>query len=312
MALRVFSASQRRSSEAGMVLVAVALALALGILLISGLFIRLETSEGRQIGTITQLVKIEEAIRGVPPLSYGYLGDMGGLPQSLTNLISKPGPSGTCPFTVTSVPNYTINHRYGVGMGWQGPYVDRSLFFQMTSTDTAFLDQWGTPLAYAIITSSQDPSLPSTQRYAKITSAGPDATMGTADDLVSSPIYEKGDERITVQMGQSASSIMPQSLNGKMWYTCDGNESPIPLVSTTVNFSGNTSEHGYLDFPESHHGPHAVMVTNGSTMQEPAVVEVLAGVVTKTNPAPVVLQWFNSKDFQCMPTSAGKSASSRC
>lgn len=295
-----------------MVLVVLALALALTVLVISGLFIRLETSEGRQIDTITQLVKIEEAIWGVPPLSYGYLGDMGGLPQSLTALIVKPGPSGTCPFTVTSVPDHNRNHRYGVGMGWRGPYVDRRLFFQMTSTDTAFLDQWGTPLAYAILASSQDPSLPGTQRYAKITSAGPDATMGTADDLVSSPIYEKADEHIRVQMGQSASNTQPQSLSGKMWYACDGNESPIPLVSATVNFSGNTGELGYLDFPETHHGPHAVMVTNGSTMQEPAVLDVLGGVVAKTNPTPVVLQWFNNHDFQCLPTSAGKTASSQC
>lgn len=298
--------------ESGMMLVALALVLALATLVLSGLFIRLETSEGRQIDTSTQLIALEEAIRGMPPLSYGYLGDMGGFPISLNNLIVKPGSSGTCPFTVSSVPTYNTNHRYGVGMGWNGPYVDRSLFFQMTDSDTQFLDQWGTPLSYTIVTSSTDATLPIGQRYATITSAGPDAILGTADDLVSNRIYEKGDESITVQMGQSSSGTVSASISGTMWYACDGTESPSPLVSSTVNFSGSQGQSGFLDFPVTHHGPHAILITSGASMHEPSVIEVLGGVVTKTDPTPTATQFLNNRDFQCMPTSAGGGPSSRC
>lgn len=293
--------------EAGVVLLLVVAIL--GMITMGGFAISLwlRTSEARQVDTTQQLSALREAIQGDPQEeSFGYLGDMGALPLSLGDLIVKPARAGAC--TGTPIPNYATATTYGVGMGWRGPYLDRRLFHQIGSEETAFKDEWGTPLSYRIVDASLDASLPAGQRYAEIRSAGPDAESGTSDDLIADPVYEKGQLRMRIQMGSSTSGTLPMSVSARLWYACDGAESPTPLTSTTVNFSGSPGAEGFLEFPMTHHGPHAVLLTNGEQLREPSVVPVAGGLVTKTSLSPAAARMFMlvTYEFQCIPVGAPK------
>lgn len=265
----------------------------------------LETSEARQEDTRDQLRVIERAIRGDPLHGHsGYLGDMGALPLSPTDLVIKPTRSGSC--TGAAIPVYSTASIYGVGMGWNGPYVDRRLVHQLATGDTVFKDEWGTPLIYRIVDAGQDANLPVGQRYAQVKSAGPDATEGTADDLIAEPIYEKGQLRLRVQMGEATSETVSQSVSASLWYSCDGAPSPTPLSSTTVNPTGSP---GYLEFPATHHGPHAVLLQNGVLMKEPSVVFVMGGVSAKIDPSPPTNRILVAYEFQLVPFGAPKGRS---
>lgn len=264
-----------------------------------------ETLDARQDDTREQLLAIEMALRGDSLHGhFGYLGDMGALPLQLTDLVVKPTRSGSC--TGATIPGYSTASTYGVGMGWNGPYVDRRLFHQLATGDTVFKDEWGTPFIYRIVDAGQDPSLPAGQRYAQVKSAGPDATEGTADDLLADPIYERGQLRLRVQMGNSVSGIEPMSVSASLWYSCDGALAPTPLSSNTVSFSGSPGAEGYLEFPVTHHGPHAVRLQNGQQMQEPSVVFVTGGMVTKMNPTPPANRILVTYEMQCIPLGAPK------
>jgi len=85
---------------------------------------------------------------------YGYLGDMGNLPPALGDLLIQGGQ-----------PAFGISP-YGYGAGWSGPYVQ-----QTQALADLTQDAWGVALQYA-------PSA------ARVTSAGEDHLLGTADDLI--------------------------------------------------------------------------------------------------------------------------------
>jgi prepilin-type N-terminal cleavage/methylation domain-containing protein len=104
--------------------------------------------------TSERMVRLIEGIAGEPARArFGYVGDMGGLPTNLQDLVVQ----GTQPdFTQTS---------YGFGIGWNGPYVS-----ELGPLGDITRDAWGTAFGYS-----------STQ--AQVTSAGGDHALGTGDDL---------------------------------------------------------------------------------------------------------------------------------
>ncbi len=110
----------------------------------------------RERATMEEMKSFYKAMMGDPELgTFGYVGDVGSLPSTLGNLITKP--SG-----VSSFAAYTN----GVGYGWRGPYI-------YTIYDD-FLDGWGTPYRYG-----QSPD-----GAGQIRSAGKDKTFDTNDDIL--------------------------------------------------------------------------------------------------------------------------------
>ncbi|MBI3076009.1 MAG: prepilin-type N-terminal cleavage/methylation domain-containing protein [Deltaproteobacteria bacterium] len=144
----------------------------------------------RDTGVQAQLLNLKKAIIGEPrttqpgqkrPTRYGYVGDMGGLPASLDDLITK-----------GSQASPSFNSDLQIGAGWKGPYIDGP-------GGGRLLDPWGRSFIYNSLPCSTPPyTHPTTGAtvVACIKSLGADGAAGTADDLTVE-IY-KGDVRATV------------------------------------------------------------------------------------------------------------------
>lgn len=118
-----------------------------------------------------ELMIIKKAIVGDPSLveggirtSFGFVGDLGVLPQTLTDLIEQ---GAGWPGTQTSA--------QGVTWGWRGPYINE------------ITDPWGRTYLYANFWPPAIPD-PVFQNLplviARVWSTGPDGIDGNADDLV--------------------------------------------------------------------------------------------------------------------------------
>jgi len=99
--------------------------------------------QGRFDTTQATLQNINYAITGNPALvasgvrnSFGYVGDMGVLPATLTNLGTSPC---VCPWTYDAAS--------GTGYGWNGPYIDTKQNDSGTYLYT--IDGWGNALDYS-------------------------------------------------------------------------------------------------------------------------------------------------------------------
>ena len=113
----------------------------------------------RRNATMKRLEALHRGIVGMPEDGYfGFLGDLGLVPANLAELIE----AGRHPL-------YHMDNVGGVGMGWNGPYV------QMTVSD-ATLDAFGRPFEMSRTVPGQ------------IKSAGADGRFGTDEDLVYPPV----------------------------------------------------------------------------------------------------------------------------
>jgi prepilin-type N-terminal cleavage/methylation domain-containing protein len=114
--------------------------------------------DGRIDETRVETQALYEGMVGKPSDSrFGFVGDLGRLPTSFTEL-AQPG----------GLPAYTTGTTRGVGMGWRGPYVNIG-----TSANDYLTDAFGR--AYTGASSGQ------------VRSAGPDGVAGNADDIVYPP-----------------------------------------------------------------------------------------------------------------------------
>lgn len=127
-------------------------------------------SSQREISTQEKLRNIKKAVLGDANLtsnglrvSFGYLGDMGSMPQNLDSLVLK----GT-------QPGFSSNSALGVGAGWNGPYLSGGF-----APDAHRIDEFNTSLDYLVneYTNSKGQVV-----VARVRSAGRDRTLDTADD----------------------------------------------------------------------------------------------------------------------------------
>lgn len=112
--------------------------------------------------TEEQVERVWRAIYGNPAKGeFGFLGDMGRLPTTLTELVEQ----GTQLAWHTS--DSGVEHVGRIGTGWRGPYLKD--FF---GTTDLLSDAWGRPLTFS---------------SGQVTSSGPDGQLSTAADNIVFP-----------------------------------------------------------------------------------------------------------------------------
>ena len=150
------------------------------------LFVR-ETYRKQDVETLDKIKAIRNAILGNPEViskglrsSFGYVGDMGGLPPLLEYLVLQQSLTPN-PFPIAWNQTTWTVHSTGIGYGWRGPYIDPT--YSGNYEYQAFKDAWGTKFQY-IDSAGQTIINPSTVTFpVYIRSAGQDRTFGTSDDI---------------------------------------------------------------------------------------------------------------------------------
>jgi prepilin-type N-terminal cleavage/methylation domain-containing protein len=194
-----------------------------------------------------------DGIVGKPAESrFGFVGDLGRLPASFTELAQR-----------GSLPVYTTSTTRGVGMGWRGPYVNIG-----TSSDDYLNDAFGRP--YTGAASGQ------------VRSAGPDGVAGTVDDIVYPPAAPAigGTVTATVKTITGGKTLVdPPGYRVDLFYASGGAEAT--LADTAAPFS----------FSNVPMGVHAIRVVKTVNPQAGTVVAQDTIVVRPSNTTAVEL-WF--------------------
>ena len=103
----------------------------------------------------------ENALRNGERTSFGFIGDIGTLPSSLDNLLSR-----------GSLGNSRLDTTFLIAYGWAGPYIDTPFTGDLTDFKT---DGWGNAYVYS---TTQYAVAPGDTVVAKISSLGADGTVG--------------------------------------------------------------------------------------------------------------------------------------
>ncbi len=222
------------SSNRGISLLTVAIMI--GILSISLMVTRIllyqQTNARRESKTRKEMKEIYQAIMGNPELgTFGYVGDMGRLPNNLTELVDK-----------TGQPDYIgTEDSNGIKYGWNGPYINAGRDLESYKKDA-----WGND--YAIV-------------GIQIRSNGPDGIAYTADDIVFPPKPLNSLNGFLVLKVPKGGVLCEgiSDINVIVHYSNNGLEEAIKAV-----FDPNKTEYSYYvsDAIPLHHGIHTVEVSD--------------------------------------------------
>jgi len=141
----------------------------IGILTSIGINVALRTFNAQKVdSTLIEMEVIKESIIGDKDVvtrgrrgSFGYFGDMGVMPQSLSDLIFQ-----------GSQPALTLNSKYNINFGWGGPYLSIASLDDPTAV---IKDTWNNAYVYSdavTVNGSGDTVI------GNITSLGADGTSG--------------------------------------------------------------------------------------------------------------------------------------
>lgn len=164
---------------------------------------------------------------------FGFVGDIGRLPDSFQELVQPGG-----------LPSYSINTVRSVGMGWRGPYVNTG-----TSADDYLTDAFGR--AYTGASTGQ------------VRSAGPDGVANTADDIAYPPAAPtiSGSVNITVKTMQGQKVVVdPVGYRVDVYYASNGVEASVSDTAAPFTFANVPM------------GLHAVLVVKTTNPQAGSVV----------------------------------------
>ncbi len=192
-------------------------------------------NDAREEATRKELEAIQRAIVGKPlEGQYGYVGDMGGLPASLTDLNTNPGA------TV-----YNSSHLNGIGMGWNGPYLSFGY-----SADDYLRDAWGNNYLYDSVSG-------------QISSLGADGVPGTNDDLLISsvPLNIRGDISAMVTVADAGNLNVTKTLDdteAAVWVYYANNGTEANAAARWNNSLKAFTTQDWLTHPPQ--GVHAVKV----------------------------------------------------
>lgn len=189
----------------------------------------------RHQATYKEMDAIVAAILGNPAEgNYGYLGDMGGLPASLTDLNTNPGST-----THSAGTN-------GVPMGWNGPYLN------MGTDPTDYLyDAWRIQYSYNNVTG-------------RISSGGLNGILGDSDDIVlpSNAVITSGSIAVTVTTNSIQNPGNIETLDdatADVWVSFSNNGTENAVQAT---YNGLLS--CFTAGPGIHKGLHAITVTGAN------------------------------------------------
>ncbi|MDP3048595.1 MAG: carboxypeptidase regulatory-like domain-containing protein [Thermodesulfovibrionales bacterium] len=206
--------------------------------------------------TIKEMNNLKMAMLGNPEMtqsgarsSFGFVGDIGALPSTLTPLVEK----GALPSRVTTFTyDPSVGVETGTGAGWLGPYIDDKK--DGSGNYLALLDGWGTAYTYNNATG-------------QITSYGPNGVSGGGDDIT---IPET-----------SIAGLISGGVAGQV----RGNQgSPVEGVTVTIYYpngagthttqSAITDSNGRYTFNNIPIGRRTIKVVSGTlTMSDTAVVD---------------------------------------
>jgi prepilin-type N-terminal cleavage/methylation domain-containing protein len=182
-----------------------------------------------------------EAMVGAPSSDgtrFGFVGDIGRLPTSLTELASPGG-----------LPSYSTVNARSIGIGWRGPYINSG-----TSSTDYQRDAFGRNY---VLNSGQ------------VRSYGPDGVANNTDDIVyppSAPVVT-GTVAITVKTITGGKTVVdPTGYRVDLYYANGGDEASVSDTATPFTFS---------NVPMGLHAVRVVKTSNpnlGSTMVEDTVV----------------------------------------
>jgi len=149
--------------------------------------------------------------------SFGFLGDLGRLPVHLSELVS----SGDCSLSTTDT-------AYQVRMGWDGPYI-------MKSVEDVTTDAFGRGYRF------------DENDEGKIWSAGPDGRFETDDDIIYPPADYRPYGSVRIEIDSDPEEEAPD-YTVRLYYSDCGEEKHLEATVAP-----------YL-FEDAHRGPHAVEV----------------------------------------------------
>jgi general secretion pathway protein G len=189
--------------------------------------------DDRVLGTRAEAEAILEAMVGdTATNSFGFVGDIGRLPVSLTELT-----------VIGSLPAYTTATTRNIGMGWRGPYINAG-----TSANDYLTDAFGRAYTFAA---------------GQVRSAGVDGVANNADDIVYPPAPPgvTGDVTVTVKTIQGSKTIVdPTGYRVDLYFSNGGGQASLSDAAGPYSFTGVPM------------GFHAVLVVKTSNPQAGTVV----------------------------------------
>lgn len=159
----------------------------------------------REQSTREELETIKKAIIGEArstmtgkEFSFGFAGDIGGVPTSLDRLRTR-----------ATLPAFSFDTTKGTGAGWNGPYIMEKIAGDFK------IDPYGSEYVYST-TPYTNTSL-GVEVRAKVTSPGPDLATGTSDDL-------------------SVEILKPEIFSRVIGFVKDSLGSGVPSTTVTINY----------------------------------------------------------------------------
>ena len=200
-----------------------------------------EIMDTRVNATRTEAQGLHEAMVGAPSADgtrFGFVGDIGRLPNTLAELATQSG-----------LPSYSTSNVRSIGMGWRGPYINSGA----SATDYQ-RDAFG---RLFVLNSGQ------------VRSYGPDGIANNTDDIVYPPTAPvvTGTVAITVKTITGGKTVVdPSNYRVDLYYSNGGSEAVV---------SDSNAPFTFANVPMGLHAARVIKTNNpnsGSTMVEDTVV----------------------------------------
>lgn len=260
--------TESNKNKRGFILISVAIALSVAVIVLtitlSSHFRGVETA--REYETMQEMNRLKDAITGTSIENFGFIGDMGRLPNSLSELNTQ----GT--LTAFHTTDGATPHFGNMGMGWRGHYYKHG-----KTTDDYLKDAWGRQYVYTItgtVTSGGGVTL--NQRTAQIISSGSDGAYPSADDLYAEPIVEKS--TLIIRVVKVMQDMTMTNITIDVFSSNNGEQTQ--TTAPTVTFTGDGGQETSVPIANIHQGVHAFNINFGA-MDETGYVYVTGGDATR-------------------------------
>jgi len=252
----------RRGQGFTLIEIVISLGVAAALAALLGVAVSRALQSVKETQTQQQVQQSFNAIVGSNPAqgNFGFLGDMGRLPATLTELVTQGA----------QVAYHTTGNIGTVGTGWRGPYLTAPY-----ATSDIFKDSWGQSLTYTNTGGSAG----------QIVSGGADGVVGNTDDIsfpVQLPVKTTGTLNVTVVVNTIA---QPTGLSVSVYSTSDGNQGT--AVTQTRAVAGPvpfmfTVPHGVTVIVATHTAG-AITVTRTVTVQVAAGTQIATTIQMSTS-----------------------------